>query len=1282
MEDEPSSRKHDEIQPDIRPDLGRAGSNSNPDRSTGNELSKNLSRAEGEYGSKQNDQNSDVKNKEEAKPEYPDGYPFKWSPGSDNKKTVSRRKIFKRAGPVAGISVGLLGLGTLMTVFLSPALLLVQLSETMTEEFNDQLSALDVRSTALLKKKLGTTTTKGICGKVVTIKCKYRTIGPKQLKRLERAGIKPVGQTRNLGITTRTKPTAFEFNGRTIPASELLREASTDSQLRNALRQGYNPKFAGFSDAISIKARALAGGLRKSPELKGNTPDERNESLKKLASGDIEEVGGGKLIPVKDDNGKIVEYEDANGRRYDISTGEALNSRLTELNGRADLENLAKKAAIKNGIRSALTTSALGAGAADSLCTAWVMVRVAGAAAKIYQKKQEIRYAYEFMKLGSQIRAAPVSDIEDQPKPEDVEFFANKLTEPNSIGATATDSDGYKFAAYNDTFQAAKFKDLDGYTPGGNNTDEVAESIALENETAKYVNGQILPKNVMSSFVSIVAGQEGGGSTIDKVDDTCGFVKSWKGQSLVIGLAVVGLAVGIFTGGATFGAGAALQAGTAVTISVAFAILMPKLLATAKGEIVTGNENGNETGNLITSGMGGFNEANSQASLLAPNTKSEYAEYNDLSQKVAADYAETERAERSPFDPTSKHTFVGSIVSSLIPYTSKTKTLGSKTMALSSLVVDSFSSIISKPSIAAPSAEEKYGQCDDPEYEKYDLATDPFCNLRYGIKPDDLSIDPDKVLDYMISNGYISESDSTPQGEYKDYVELCAERKTSIGDKFTDYKSGSGDTGGDAGVECIQGKGKDEERNKIFRLFFIDTRIQDGMDSDFEIGTEADPTTIENTGAGTSFTIATYNQPKRGNTKAALDAITSGTPKHPTFDIIGMQELAGTNYSYLRNNLKKADNSKDKNGESKGYGIYPDWSKASYPRHCSSSQAIFYNKDKFKFIKGEVFDFPRYNDPGSQCDDGESTKNGRANAPVIWLEDVESGQTVIAMNTHNVAFSRNEERRFKAAEIYVQKIENLKKANPGVPIFFTGDFNEGTGVRSKAGTNTTYKRDVNNLFFCISAKKELLKSADGPEMKCNGNGIGGVDYVYVSPEVKVDSSGSFKDPSTNSSPHPVVYATVTVPGNGGGEGGPGWIWPIKAEDSKPGPCFNTGTHAGFDINSDKNSDVYAIHKGKVVDIASGGDRGNYIMIKTNTGIYYAYQHLLDNSTIVKVGQEVEKGEVVAKMGATGFLNISSKAHLHITTSKSQTVGSRSNTSLMINPMNFVGSAKPKNYECY
>lgn len=1064
-------------------------------------------------------------NQSEQTPDIPDE--FKWG-DSQGKGTSAPQSLRarvtgfgKKRSAMVGIGGGILGVGTLFTIFLSPSLLLIQMSEVLNERFNDQLAALDMRSTLIMKKKLNTQTTKGICGVKLTIKCKYRTISKNQMNRLKAANLVPLNGDDVL--EGRGKPTAFQFNGKKISAGELLNEARKDPALRSALRKGYNPRFAAWADANAFKLLDRFGIKKSSNVDPSRDKDKMREQLAGTAKGEVEGIGDKKLQgyngsdeAVGDGEAKYFKGEDGTEYRTadEVQEARRANVLIQESIDRGGLADV-NKTIVKSGVKSALTTTAMGAGAVDSLCTAWTLVRVAGFAAKVYQQKQLIRYAYEFQKQADAIKAGDGTA-------ETATFFSDILTSTNVNGKAATDSAGYLWAAFGDTFKPGNFNAEKAASE--EDADKTADEIQVKNETARYVNGQLLSSSLMADLAKQASN---GGGGIEAADNTCKFVKSWKGQSLIIAAAVAGAAVAFFTGGISLGAGVLLSGAASVTISVIFALLQPKLIDMAKGEVVTGDENGHEAGNAIVSGSGGLNAQASQTRGLPAQTKEDYVAYSDLSRQVASDYNEVDRYERSPLDPTSKNTFIGGIVGSLIPHVANSKSVGSGVFNLSSFVTTAASTLLSPTASAADMTIAEVSQCDDNEYQKYGLAADPFCNLRYGMSTEDLSIDPEKVVDYMVDGAYIADDDDpTAQSgsAYEEYIKICIEREASIGDGLTGL-DGQGESGGNPGTECIDGNsGENEERNTMFRLFYIDTTVDEGMDSDFNVETE------QAIAGGSQFVISTLNvwgySHSPGNYKERMNASVENLQTNGT-EIAGLQEFQKPQREYFLQEFGGT------------FDISPKT--ADYGGHLGENP-IVWDKTRFDLVEEGVM-------PGLKYFDGSGLR-----VPWVKLRDVATSQEFFVLNTHDPARPENAKYRYENALQHVEYINSLKEG--GLPVFFTGDFNSGFSVRTSA--NTTYQNDANNLTYCILTKDETVKNTfdmqENRDVKCPNEGNeNSVDHIYVSPEVLLNKYWKTTNRGADgngSDAHDTHFADVSIPGGVVGSSGAGSTFVIGSYNQK------------------------------------------------------------------------------------------------------------------------------------
>lgn len=89
----------------------------------------------------------------------------------------------------------------------------------------------------------------------------------------------------------------------------------------------------------------------------------------------------------------------------------------------------------------------------------------------------------------------------------------------------------------------------------------------------------------------------------------------------------------------------------------------------------------------------------------------------------------------------------------------------------------------------------------------------------------------------------------------------------------------------------------------------------------------------------------------------------------------------------------------------------------------------------------------------------------------------------------------------------------------------------------------------------------------------------------------------------------------------------------------------TDIHKGVDLISDGDGYDYilAFETGTVVTAKYLSDTGYFVKINHGNGVYTRYMHMKKGSIAVKVGQKVERGQVIGYMGATG--NVTGR-HLH------------------------------------
>jgi|GEM_PF-792333 len=810
------ARKFPEIEPDIRPhfDVVSGGGESTPERASLSALKKQESKPEIPGAGSIAEQESKGSNVVQGP------WKNKVAGSAASKITpVGRLNTLKKKGPLTAIILtlagGVIGIGALLT----PSLLIVQFKEIMVNKFNTQLASMDVRTTKMLTKKVGTLN--GLCTGAIDVRCRYATMSKKQIEKFEKAGIKVHYDDKNL--FGRAKPTSFEFEGRKIKPSEFNNMVKSSSAFRTAVKKAYNPLFAGFADAIWNKAAAKLGISKTKAKIDGETDEERLKSIQEDTKNPMQDGTEKPHVQSGD--------EKPGGGVYDDST-EAGRNEIKAANAAIDSENRVLRemgeAAGETASNAAKTAPGVIAGAASSIantvkitgwvdnaCTAYNAVRAVGFAAKTVRALQLARYAMIFLNVADQIKAGTA-------KSEDVAYLGKILTTEVAATATsmklgsATSSFGYRFAAYGE--RGTMSDTASQFLAGGGLAGKLIGVTSLIDKTIKDATGaspRKACKVLGNPFVSA-------------------------------GSAIIGVAL-FFVPGVNVAVGALdiAKAAAGVGIQVAIAYLPALLQDIVAGVLVDKTTVGEAAGEAITSGASGVMGTTANTGGNAPLTPDQAVAYGNLSNQIAAQYAEDDRLAYSPFDATNGNTFMGKIVGQLIPYASSMTSFSSTLGSIASMITGSFASLTPQSAYAASTAD--YTMCQDYDYKDMNLATDPYCNVTYGIPTQYLNEDPIKVVDALNAdknNPQVDETTGDPVSgsNYEKFVKNCIDRTWPLGDDSD---------GKDFGDKCLFGEKYNGTPNNNYYIHYIDQRVQMGLDGD-DIATqgtstpEIDPSGFDN----------------------------------------------------------------------------------------------------------------------------------------------------------------------------------------------------------------------------------------------------------------------------------------------------------------------------------------------------------------------------------------------------------------------------------------------------
>ena len=746
-----------------------------------------------------------------------------YRPSVDNpiKKRFDARKfalsLIKKRSPLTIFVVMLLGGGG-FALFLTPGLGLMQLKETLLGDLNDQLAAVDIRSNALWRTRLSSLEAGGsICTNNIQIRCKFSAMSNKQVQRFKDAG-----------FVIETEDTAFGRNrvvsltapgDKPIDNPQALRQmVQTDPGVRSALTRVFNPLYASLSDAKFMETLTKLKTSKRSV-LSGSTKEELDASVRQNTSGD---AGTGTNTEPMKENGrkyflneqgeKVFEGEDGYTRLQDAAEQKVADIKNAEVSGTA--------------ANSVLTGAAKGVGvlgAVDSACTIYNLGRAVSAASKVARSEQLAQYAMIYLNGADKI-------IEGDGVPEETNYLNNNLTatdtrkkvvdtlatvnqslgpveiqdyivnNPDAVmkdnpdfGKNAFDSDAYKVVAYNESH--ALTASHQQYTVGGGLTGELTSTMDKVKEML-------------------------GGSPAE----TCGVVQSWWVRG-------AGLAVGVVAGIGSFGVLTALSVGGSVAISLAAPLLEAMLVDIIKGNVTAGIE-GPQSMTAIAAGSATIFGSAAQARGMKPQTESDLQTYLATNNEVKSEYIAMERYEaaNTPFDISNQYSFLGSFARSVnIPINKAASSVGGALSALPTLLQSSLATIVPRASAASEYNPHRFNKCADEGYQELGIAADVFCNVRFGMSPAELRMDPLEAVDYLINTEQINDEGEPVSGKNYDlFARYCSAGRAE----------GWGETGeeiGDpamakwaSGAQCME----ESQEMSYFRVYTMDNSLLAAMDEE------------------------------------------------------------------------------------------------------------------------------------------------------------------------------------------------------------------------------------------------------------------------------------------------------------------------------------------------------------------------------------------------------------------------------------------------------------------
>ena len=251
---------------------------------------------------------------------------------------------------------------------------------------------------------------------------------------------------------------------------------------------------------------------------------------------------------------------------------------------------------------------------------------------------------------------------------------------------------------------------------------------------------------------------------------TCAFAKMVANmvsavQSIFeIGSCVIGLIGALFTAGASSAACAGLAADiiSGIAASTGIAVMIGGIISTITPLVsnfltrdLISNIGGEDLGNALTSAanmyLGNTHRANGGS--LANRNK--YTTFALAQQQVIAENAKYERSQRSPFDITSKYTFMGNIMTQMMSFLSVNSVMSavSSTSSVLSSSIVALSPTASAWDVSATLPDEKEYETTCPYLASIGAVGDAFCNPYSITDVSTMNVDPADVINYLDNKG-------------------------------------------------------------------------------------------------------------------------------------------------------------------------------------------------------------------------------------------------------------------------------------------------------------------------------------------------------------------------------------------------------------------------------------------------------------------------------------------------------------------------------------------------
>ncbi len=716
------------------------------------------------------------------------GNEFNYQPSggeASGKFLANLANFAKKSGPSWALFGGLLV--TLVTglSMAFPALVPLQLAERLTETFDVQ--SLNTRTRV---GKLSVYRFKRSHGPNDFIEARksrlgfgkkhhrFSTMSQKQIELWEAQGYKfeleeaSFGRKRIVSVEI-DDPDAPGGRRKITNAADFNDRLLADPEWHNKHFNASKGKFGMYSDKITKSIRERLG-IKFEP-LSSKVKD-GDLSKEKLEAEQDDKVRNGTETP---DNAKAKLQSDLDHVKSEIESGNHSGEALDALKDKeAKLTKAIDSLDDANSAKLVGETSHAGIGkmlnAIDGISDACSFYNLANKliySAKVAKSIHLSRYAAGFLTMASSIKAGESTE-------EEMTMYLNKIMATNPI--TTNNPDGsreitdYEMNGFDS--QAYRFM-TDGY-------------MDAPNESFRKMQLGVNDEGAIKGYLKIKESIENQARKLGlNVSQFCRVMDSFEVQALVIvGQVILALSTGFVGPIAVKMIDIAKQVGVTAFLLGAKIWMSTELQNGLGGNWVNSKTQGQDMVNALATGTAELSNKQAQGSGNLPLGQNSAIEQAFAQKSLINKKAAMIRQTHSPFDMTTRHTLMGSILAGSLPYMGRMHSFAGRIGSTWSYGLKSLTAVL--PRVSALSEAEEIeamrrtmNYCQDPEYRSFAglnnsnpkdrLGIYPFCSMMLGVPQSETNssdYSPHRVLEYLAPNTYEKDANGKLTTTLKDYT--------------------------------------------------------------------------------------------------------------------------------------------------------------------------------------------------------------------------------------------------------------------------------------------------------------------------------------------------------------------------------------------------------------------------------------------------------------------------------------------------------------------------------